>query len=99
MENTDYNKTLFFSQFMGENVIYHPCDNCNFKLTEVSLIDCEVGLWGDWSGGTHPQLSCNDVIGISDVKLNLGIDYFLDKPFLLKNTSLSEIVKYGWLKI
>ncbi len=71
IENTLENKTLFFSKYLGQNVVGHNFDNCNFKLIEVSMLDCEVGLWGDWSGGTNPDLSCNDMIGIAPVWLNL----------------------------
>lgn len=64
-------KAKFFAQYIGQNVVGHETDNCNFRLTEISLTDCEVGLFGDWSGGTHPQQSCNDLIGIDTVWLNL----------------------------
>lgn len=64
-------KAKYFSLHIGQTIVGHECDNCSFRLTEVSLIDCEVGLWGDWSGGTNPNLSCNDMIGIDAVWLNL----------------------------
>lgn len=70
-EITNELKAKFFAQYIGQTVVGHETDNCNFRLTEISLTDCEVGLFGDWSGGTHPQASCNDLIGIDAVWLNL----------------------------
>ncbi len=64
-------KAKFFAQYIGQNVVGHECDRCNFTLNEISFIDLEVGIYGDWSGGTNPQTACNDVIGIDAVWLNL----------------------------
>jgi hypothetical protein len=71
MELNKENKALFIAQYYGQTVAGHECDKCDFKLTEISLLDLEVGLWGDWSGGTNPQCACNDIVSVSDVWLNL----------------------------
>lgn len=89
MDNTL--KAKFFACYLGQEVVYHESDNCNFKLTEISYLDLEVGIWGDWSGGTHPQQSCNDLIGIDAVCLNL-------KPLsLISDEDAIELAKFcGW---
>ena len=64
-------KTRFLSTRIGQTVGGHECDNCNFTITEISTLDYEIGLHGDWSGGTNPYTACNDMVGVDDVWLNL----------------------------
>lgn len=82
-------KAKYFSLHIGQTIVGHECDNCSFILTEVSLIDCEVGLWGDWSGGTNPELSCNGMIGIDAAWLNLTpLDQISDEDAIVVANNL-----------
>ena len=58
----------------------HPCDACSFEfrgfkspLDDIRAKEEQfwVVLYGDWSGGTNPNLSCESHTYISDCKLIL----------------------------
>ena len=89
---TNEQKAKYFGLYLGQTVGGHECDLCSFKLTEISFLDCEIGLWGDWSGGTNPDLSCNDMVGIDSVWLNLrSIESLTDE----EKTKIARLCGYS----
>jgi len=63
-------KLQILSQNIGQKC-KHPVDRGTFLLNgiDISKSERQCLLYGDWSGGTHPQLSCNDWVDIDDFKL------------------------------
>ena len=55
----------------------HPCDRAPFKYRGVKYLKDDVKyqyrpvLFGDWSGGTNPELSCESYSDWDDIKLIL----------------------------
>jgi hypothetical protein len=81
-------KARYMALYIGQNVIVHPSDNCNFLLN--GLYDNKVVITGDFSGGTHNvsqqgheridlcHLSLRSVSSLTDEeKLTLGRKLFL----------------------
>lgn len=70
-EINNENKLKFLSLYGGQRVIGHSCDYASFELHGLSFIDLELEIYGDWSGGTNPEKSCMDLVGVRDVWTNL----------------------------
>lgn len=62
-------------QIFGMNIncnnISHECDRASFNLLgiDTSKSERQLLVFGDWSGGTNPNYSCNDWINLEDVSI------------------------------
>lgn len=59
-----------FSQYLGSECT-HPCDRASFKFIGINDEKKPI-LFGDWSGGTNPETSCNSWTEWNKIKLLLN---------------------------
>lgn len=56
--------------------VYHPADNAPFRYLGVKMLKEAMNpmrpvLYGDWSGGTNPNLACESHVEWKEIKLIL----------------------------
>lgn len=74
MKETNEFLAAMFAAYWG-TVVAHPCDMCAFEYRGVRIISdvdpVRPRMWGDWSGGTNPNMSCESYADWVDCKLIL----------------------------
>ena len=89
----DYLLSLIYGAYCG-CLISHPCDHVPFQYRGVKMVDgfLHPVLYGDWSGGTNPNLSCDSHTDWDDIKLMLKRPENISDEHALE---LCELAGYG----